>query len=140
MPYTDEHEKILWQDRKRYLGLPISFTRYYLTERSLTVKTGFFSTRTEDVLLYRVLDSSLHRKFSQKIFGVGTIELHTADRTHPELHLENVRDARRVRRLLSQLVEDERTRRRVATREMHGNFGGDDMDHIEYDMDGYPGI
>ena len=28
-----EKEEILWQDRKRYLGLPISFTVYSLQHR-----------------------------------------------------------------------------------------------------------
>lgn len=133
-------EKVLWQDRKRYLGLPISFTRYFITAKSLTIKTGLFSTRTEDILLYRILDSSMHRKMTQKMFGVGTIELHTADRSAPEVNLINVREPRRVRRLLSQLVEDERLRQRVATREMYGDFGSMASEAYDFDGDGYPDL
>lgn len=133
-------DKILWQDRKRILGLPISFTRYNLTSKSLTVKTGLFNTRTEDVQLYRILDSSLHRKFSQKLFGVGTIELHTADRSSPEIDLLSVKHPKRVRRLIGQLVEDERLRHRVSTREMYGNFGNVTSDAYDYDGDGVPDL
>lgn len=128
-----DEEKVLWRDRKRYLGLPISFTRYELTDERITVKTGLFTTTTEDVMLYRVLDTSLKRSFGQKIFGVGSIHLHTADRTAPELHLINIKQSERVRKLLSQLVEDERLKRRVGAREMYtGNAYFDD------DMDGDP--
>ena len=56
-----EEEQILWKDRKRYLGLPISFTRYELTPTRFIIRTGVFTTNTEEVLLYRVLDLKLKR-------------------------------------------------------------------------------
>ena len=37
----DQHEKLLWSDRKRYLGLPLSFTKYSLTNERLVRKVGF---------------------------------------------------------------------------------------------------
>ena len=39
-----EENPILWSDRKRYLGLPISFTKYTLDEDRLYIKKGFLST------------------------------------------------------------------------------------------------
>lgn len=34
----------IWTDKKRtFLGLPISFTRYFLTEKKLIVRTGVLS-------------------------------------------------------------------------------------------------
>ena len=35
-----------WKDRKRYLGLPLSFTRYALSHDRLFLSVGFFSVRT----------------------------------------------------------------------------------------------
>ena len=46
----------LWQDRKRHLGLPISFTRYALSEDRLFLSEGFLNIRDDEVLLYRVRD------------------------------------------------------------------------------------
>ena len=44
----------LWKDRKRYFGLPLSFTRYSLSEDRLFVSEGLLNIRDDEVLLYRV--------------------------------------------------------------------------------------
>ena len=43
----------LWQDRKRILGLPISFTKYSMSEDRIFYKVGLLNTRFEEILLYR---------------------------------------------------------------------------------------
>ena len=45
-----KNSKILWKDRKRFLGMPLSFTRYSLTEDRLFLSVGFFNIRDEDRL------------------------------------------------------------------------------------------
>ena len=46
----------LWKDRKRHLGLPLSFTRYSLSDDRLFVSEGFLNIKDDEVLLYRVRD------------------------------------------------------------------------------------
>ena len=46
----------LWKDRKRHLGLPLSFTRYSLSEDRLFCEKGFLNLKSDEVLLYRVMD------------------------------------------------------------------------------------
>ncbi|MDI9469674.1 MAG: PH domain-containing protein [Bacillota bacterium] len=122
-------DQVLWRDRKRYFGMPISFTRYELTSMCLTVRRGLLSTTTDETMLYRVLDTRLHRTLGQKIFGVGTIILYTADRTCPELHIKNVRKSREVHRLIGRLIEAERDRKAITARELYGSTDyGVDMD------------
>ena len=70
-----KEEPILWHDRRRYLGLPISFTRYSFDNNKFYVKRGLFNTISDEILLYRVLDIRLSRSLWQKIFRVGTIIL-----------------------------------------------------------------
>ena len=41
----------LWKDRKRHLGLPLSFTRYRLSEDRLFCETGFLNIMSDEVLL-----------------------------------------------------------------------------------------
>ena len=41
----------LWKDRKRHLGLPLSFTRYRLSEDRLFCEKGFFNIKADEVLL-----------------------------------------------------------------------------------------
>jgi hypothetical protein len=132
-----EEPTILWKDRKRHLGLPLSFTRYEVDQDRFTSRIGFFNTVTNETLLYRILDLKMTRTLWQKIFGVGTLTLFIADRTHSEFALKNIKKPEKVRRFLSNLVEQERDRRRITGREM---FGVADMDGMpDYDGDGLPG-
>ena len=58
----------LWKDRKRILGLPITFTRYRLSEDRIFRETGLLNLKEEEVLLYRVRDLELKRSLFQRIF------------------------------------------------------------------------
>lgn len=122
------NDEILWRDRKRYLGLPISFTVYSFDANRLYIKKGLFNTTIDEMLLYRVLDIKLSRTFGQKIFGVGSIILATADKTHSNIELRNIKKADRTRKALSAIVEKERDEKRILGKEMFGASGGDRMD------------
>ena len=87
-------DEILWKDRKRYLGMPISFTIYSLDQNRLYLKKGLLNTTMDELLLYRVLDVKLSRSLGQKIFGVGSITLVTADQTNQTLVIKNIKDLR----------------------------------------------
>ena len=101
----------VWNDRKRYFGLPISFTGYSLSEDRLFRDTGFFKRNYEEVLLYRVRDISLSRSLGQMIFGVGTITIISSDKTSQKLLIENVKAPKEVKELIHQLVEEAKVRR-----------------------------
>jgi uncharacterized membrane protein YdbT with pleckstrin-like domain len=122
---------ILWKDRKRILGMPISFTRYIVDDDRLTLKQGLLNTNVNDVLLYRILDIKMTQNLFQKMFGVGTITLYTADKSQEELIILNIKQPEKVRRYLSQLVEEEREERRLVGRELYG-VEGDHHDGILY--------
>jgi uncharacterized membrane protein YdbT with pleckstrin-like domain len=76
--------------------MPISFTRYEVDETRFTSRIGFFSTVTNETLLYRIMDLKLSRTLGQKIFGVGTITLFTADKSHSTFELKNIKKAEKV--------------------------------------------
>ena len=115
-------EKIqyLWKDRKRYFGLPLSFTRYRLSEDRIFVEKGFLNIHVEEVLLYRVRDLELQLKLTQRIFGVGTVCVHSSDKTAPDLYLLYVKHPREVKELIFRQVEQEKDQRRMRTMEMVG--------------------
>lgn len=115
-------EKIqyLWKDRKRYFGLPLSFTRYRLSEDRIFVEKGFLNIHVEEVLLYRVRDLELQLKLTQRIFGVGTVCVHSSDKTAPDLYLLNAKHPREVKELIFRQVEQEKDQRRMRTMEMVG--------------------
>ena len=108
----------VWKDRKRTIfGLPLSFTKYILTEEKLLIETGVFSLKQEEVRLYRVMDLTLKRSIFQRMFGVGTIHCCTADKSTPEFDIVSIKNSSNVKEMLSQMVEDERERKRIYGRE-----------------------
>lgn len=123
----------VWKDRKRIIfGLPWTFTRYYLTEEKLIIDTGFFNRKEEEIRLYRILDISLERPLGQRLWGLGTVHLCTADKTTSEMDIKRVKNSREFKELLSDLVEKERNEKRIAGREYmmadDGDFDGIDDD------------
>ena len=108
----------LWKDRKRHLGLPLSFTRYALSEDRLFLSVGFFSIKDEEILLYRIRDISTSRSLWQRIVGVGTITVVSSDKTAPTLLLKNVKNPLDVKELLHRQVEEVKIRRRIRVGEI----------------------
>lgn len=124
--------EILWKDRKRpFLGLPWSFTRYSLTKEKLLIDIGFFRRNEEEVRLYRILDITLKRSLGQRLFGIGTIHCCSADKSTPEFDIKNVKRPVEVKNLLSDLVETEREKKRVSSREFMMGEGDADMDEMD---------
>lgn len=127
-------DKIIWKDRKRICGLPISFTKYYLKNNRIYSQTGLLSTKENEVLLYRILDFKLERTLRNRIFGVGTITLYTCDKTDSELKLLNIKNPKKVRDMLSDMVENERRSLNIKGREMYG-VAGNYHGHVDFDGD-----
>lgn len=123
----------VWEDRKRHFGLPLSFTRYRLSEDRLFREQGFFNLRCDEVLLYRVRDLQLNMKLGQRIFGVGTICVVSSDQSTPHLDLINVKNPREVKELIHQHVEEAKDRRRMHTMEVMGDDLSDEDFHDDMD-------
>ena len=119
----------LWKDRKRYFGLPLSFTRYSLSEDRLFTSVGFLNIRDDEILLYRVRDIDTQRSLFQRLFGVGTVTVMSSDKTMPALVLKNIKDPVFVKELIHKQVEEMKIKRRVRLGEvMTGDLGDDDSD------------
>lgn len=119
---------IVWKDRKRTLfGLPWSFTKYSLSDDRLFISTGFFNTKEDEVRLYRIIDISLNRTLGQRMFGLGTIKCCSADKTLGDFEIKNIKKSKDVKELLSEMVEDERNRKKVTSREF--------IDHEDSEFD-----
>ena len=118
-----------WKDRKRFLGMPLSFTKYRLEDNRLFVSRGFFTTVEDELVMYRILDVKLRRTFWDKVFGVGTVTLFTADETNKELKLERIKTSKKVRDMMSVIAESERAKIGIKGRELYGvaenEFEGD---------------
>ncbi len=124
----------LWKDRKRYFGMPLSFTRYMLSEDRLFISVGFLNIKDDEVLLYRVRDIDTQRSLWQRLFGVGTVTVISSDQTMPSLVLKNVKDPVFVKELIHKQVEDMKIKRRVRFGEiMTSDMDGDGEPDEDFD-------
>ena len=88
MARHDDRGTILWTDKKRtFLGLPLSFTRYYLTDHQLITRVGFLSIKEDEIELYRIVDKRIEQTLLQRLFGCGTVIILSRDEDTPEKHL-----------------------------------------------------
>ncbi len=109
---------IIWSDRKRiWCGLPWTFTKYELRADKLLIKTGFLNQNEDEVRLYRIMDLSLSRSLSQRLFGLGTIRCSSVDKTMKDFEIKNIKNSEQIKNQLSDLVESARRNNRVSTRE-----------------------
>ena len=128
--------ELIWKDRKRYLGMPLSFTRYALSEDRLFLSVGFLSIKDDEILLYRVRDITTSRSLWQRLFGVGTVTVVSSDKTMPTLQMKNIRNPVAVKELLHNQVEEMKIRRRVRLGEiMTTGPGSDDDDDPDDGLD-----
>lgn len=132
---ADNSIKTLWSDRSRILGMPITFTKYAMSEDRIFRETGLLSIHFEEILLYRVRDISMKITLGQRIFGVGSILLQSSDKTAPILELKNVKDPRTVKEMIHRQVEEIKLQRRMRVGEIlddpnnDADFDDDDSFH-----------
>jgi len=105
--------ELIWKDRKRFMGMPLSFTRYKLINKpgswcKVFLNVGLLYSVIEEVNLYRVYDVSMKQTLSGKIFNTGTITLFSNDERSPEFVLRNVKNPFKVREMFSNFVEEQR--------------------------------
>lgn len=123
--------KKLWSDKKRILGMPISFTTYSLSEDRLFVDKGLIRLQSDEILLYRVRDLSVSQTLGQRIFRVGSIIVQSSDKTSPVLEIRNVKTPFDVKELLHQHVEKMKLERRMRVGEIleDGHDYAEDLDN-----------
>lgn len=115
--------EILWQDRKRHFGLPISFYRYYLVKKEgewvkFFRHKGFLTAIIHETNVYRCYDLALQQTLGDKIFKTGTIEVCSNDALSPLFHLRHIKNPYEVRSKLSSIIEQERKKNRVGIAEI----------------------
>ena len=108
-----ENAELVWKDRKRFMGMPLSFTRYRLVQApgqwfKIFSDIGFTYSVIEEINLYRIYDISLRQSLAGKIFNTGTITLYSNDERTPKFVLQNIKDPFKVRDMFSNFIEQER--------------------------------
>lgn len=131
----EQNGDYLWKDRRRnFLGLPWSFTRYRLTKEKLIVDKGFFHRTESEIRLYRVMDLCVDRTFGQRTCNMGTVTVHSSDKSDSTLVMKNIKRPVQTKELISKYVEIERQNKRISGREiLEGGHDGEDCGCDEYE-------
>lgn len=122
--------KYVWTDKKRTLfGLPISFTRYYLTETKFITRVGFLSITEDEIDLYKIIDKKVKFPFFQRLFNCGSIIIYSKDADTPSKEVHCVKNVRQVSELIDKHLTIMRDRYGIRGRDMidlHGHNCYDD--------------
>lgn len=127
----------VWTDKKRTLfGLPISFTRYFLTETKFITRTGFLSVDEDEIDLYKITDKKVRFPFWQRLVRCGTIIIYSRDADTPSKEIHCVKNVRKVSELIDKYLNIMRDKYGIRGRDMMSLHGSHDYD--SYDShDGY---
>lgn len=124
----------IWTDKKRTLfGLPLSFTRYILTEKKFITRKGFLSITEDEIELYRVVDKSLRLPFGQRMFGCGTVIINCRDTDTPVKEVVSIKKPRDFMNVFEKQVDIQRDKYRTRGRDMMASDIHMGCDHDDYD-------
>lgn len=116
--------------RSRFFGLPLSFTKYTISDEILTVRTGLLTIKENDCYIYKIQDVTFTQTLMERIFKLSTIICYTGDTTDPELKLTRIRNGREIREYLVRESDAQRIKRRTI------NTLNIDANPIDLDGDG----
>lgn len=120
-------------ERKRwlFLGLPFTFTKYTIKEDMLTIDAGLLKTVENDCYMYKIQDVEHTASLIEKMFKLGTVICYTGDTTHPQLHLEHIRNSKAIKDFILQQSEQARLKRRTVNMLDIGSGEMNDIDDAD---------
>ncbi len=125
----------VWTDKKRTIfGLPLSFTRYFLTETKFITRTGFLSITEDELDLYKVTDKKLVLSLGQRMFGCGSVIIYVKDTDTPVKEVRSIKSPRKLSDLIDKYVDMQKDKYRIKGRDMMGSYAEEcDGDCNSYD-------
>ncbi len=106
----------LWD---RFLALfHLNFTKYQITSDELIITTGFFQRKSNSFELYTLKDPDMTETLLERILKIGTISVtvdthSSSERAGMKVYLHHLKDARKVRKLLRDAIEEDVNERRI---------------------------
>lgn len=112
-PAGVEDETILWEGRP-FLSLS---ERYIITSERVRVISGLLGKERVDIELVRIQDFDQTQTVRERLLNLGDLTIHSHDRSHPVVVLNNIADPQSVHEILRRAVLDARQRYRLSYRE-----------------------
>ncbi len=109
----NDEEQILWKGRPL-----LSLTEHYvITNERVRIVRGLLGKDREDIELIRIQDIDHSQSLPERAFNVGDITIHSHDRSHPSVVLNNVRDVQEVHEVLRRAVLNARKQYKITFQE-----------------------
>jgi membrane protein YdbS with pleckstrin-like domain len=95
-----------------YKALRLKMTCYEITPDRIEWGRGILDRKVDNLDMFRVIDLKMRRTVLDCIFGIGTVELITTDKTDPQFVFEKLRKPRKVYDIIKKasLEADKRNR------------------------------
>jgi len=106
-------EEVLWQGRP-FLSL---VEKYTLTNERLKITHGMVGRNVENFELIRIQDIDFKQNMSERMFGIGDINIKGADASDPEVVLRNISKPEEVYEILRRAWLEARKRHGLQFRE-----------------------
>lgn len=103
--WSGENAQVIWEDKMRIFGMPISFTKYQLTDEKLVISEGFLNLSRRQIQLYRMKDFSATQSLGDRIFGVGDIKIISTDPQDPIFVIRKIKNPWQVLEILNEAVQ-----------------------------------
>jgi len=100
-----------------WVGLALMFlyrkinVRYRLTTQRFIHRSGILTRVSNRIEVIDIDDVTYHQGLAERLFDVGSIQLVSSDRTHPELWLRGIANVKEVADQIDELRRKERRRR-----------------------------
>ena len=108
-----EKEELLWSGRP-YLSIGV---RYELTNQRVRLIRGLLGRSYHEIELVRVRDTSVTQHLGERALNVGDVTITSADQSHPEFTLHNVKNPMEVREMIRKATMQEKQRHGLHYRE-----------------------
>ena len=116
--------EIIWEDKPAGIIqqlltiLGLNFTTYQITKDELIIIRGFFKRRLNSCELYLLKDPDLTENIYQRFLGISTIRVlvdskSASERAGRYLYIKNVKDGKKVRKLLRDAIEADVMERKI---------------------------
>jgi len=96
----------------------VNATRYILTNQRIIVESGLLSKKQEEIELHKIKDFSVKQSLTEKIMGIGNIEIMSIDASTPLLVLSNVENPFVVKDKIRLAMLEHKKRFNISYREM----------------------
>ncbi len=99
----------------RLFGLPLTLTHYVIDGESLSEQTGLFSVTAKAVSLSQIRNMVVVQSAWQKLCGLSTVRIATADPAIPEFVVHSIRGGKVFAAKLQQATEAASSLRQIVT-------------------------